>query len=52
MYKYVPPAGTQDEKADADGITESMLSFDWERDVEMPVSNIINAIDMLLVDLF
>jgi len=32
-FKYVPhPAATED-KPDADGITESMLDFSWERDI-------------------
>ncbi|KAJ7275406.1 hypothetical protein B0H12DRAFT_1087120 [Mycena haematopus] len=33
-YKYNAPPGAADEKPDADGITESMLDFSWERDVE------------------
>jgi template-activating factor I len=38
VYKYVPPGGAQDDKPDADGITEAMLNFDWGTHVEMPVS--------------
>lgn len=35
-YKFiVPPV---DEKPDADGVTESMLDFSWERDVKPSVS--------------
>ncbi|RDX56197.1 hypothetical protein K466DRAFT_580872 [Polyporus arcularius HHB13444] len=33
-YKYVPPPVESDEKPDEDGITESMLEFSWDRDVE------------------
>ena len=33
-YKFVPPAAAADEKPDADGITDSMLEFSWERDVQ------------------
>ncbi|KAI0786099.1 hypothetical protein C8Q75DRAFT_774066 [Abortiporus biennis] len=33
-YKYVPPPAAANEKPDEDGITESMLDFSWERDVE------------------
>jgi len=33
-YKYVPPPAAGEDKADEDGITESMLDFSWERDVE------------------
>lgn len=32
-FKYVPPPAADGDKADADGITESMLDFSWERDV-------------------
>lgn len=32
-FKYVPPPAAAHEKPDADGITESMLDFSWERDV-------------------
>ena len=37
-YKYVPPPVETNEKPDADGITESMLEFSWERDVQPQVS--------------
>ncbi|THH19071.1 hypothetical protein EUX98_g8843 [Antrodiella citrinella] len=33
-YKYIPPPAASSEQADSDGITESMLDFSWERDVE------------------
>jgi template-activating factor I len=32
-FKYVPPPAAAQDKPDADGITESMLEFSWERDV-------------------
>ncbi|KAG5654037.1 hypothetical protein H0H81_008053 [Sphagnurus paluster] len=32
-FKYVPPPAAADETPDADGITDSMLEFSWERDV-------------------
>ncbi|KIY43764.1 hypothetical protein FISHEDRAFT_67583 [Fistulina hepatica ATCC 64428] len=34
QFKYVPPPAAADEKPDADGITDSMLDFDWSRDVK------------------
>ncbi|KAG5648226.1 hypothetical protein DXG03_006183 [Asterophora parasitica] len=40
-FKYVPPPAAADEKPDADGITDSMLEFSWERDV-VPSSTKIN----------
>ncbi|RDB29109.1 Protein SET [Hypsizygus marmoreus] len=40
-FKYVPPPAAADEKADEDGITDSMLEFSWERDV-IPTSTKIN----------
>jgi template-activating factor I len=33
-FKYNAPPSAADEKPDEDGITESMLDFSWERDVE------------------
>ncbi|KAK7694318.1 hypothetical protein QCA50_001500 [Cerrena zonata] len=33
-YKYVPPPAASTDKADEDGITEAMLEFSWERDVD------------------
>ncbi|KAF7789201.1 hypothetical protein EIP86_000140 [Pleurotus ostreatoroseus] len=33
-YKFIPPPAAADEKPDADGVTQSMLEFSWERDVE------------------
>ncbi|OSD05920.1 hypothetical protein PYCCODRAFT_1464619 [Trametes coccinea BRFM310] len=39
-YKYVPPPVEGDEKADADGITETMLEFSWERDVQPQATKI------------
>jgi len=37
-YAYVPPPAAANETPDADGITESMLDFSWERDVKASVS--------------
>ena len=37
-YKYIPPPAEADDKPDADGITETMLEFSWERDVQPQVS--------------
>jgi len=39
-YKYAAPPAAADETPDADGISESMLDFSWERDVVGSVSNI------------
>ena len=36
-YKYVPPPITEGEKPDENGITESMLDFTWERDIQPSV---------------
>ncbi|KIK71359.1 hypothetical protein GYMLUDRAFT_90335 [Collybiopsis luxurians FD-317 M1] len=33
-YKHVPSPAAADETPDADGLTESMLDFSWERDVK------------------
>ncbi|KAJ7456603.1 hypothetical protein FB451DRAFT_1098750 [Mycena latifolia] len=33
-YKYKAPANVADDKPDENGITETMLDFSWERDVE------------------
>ncbi|KAI0080006.1 hypothetical protein K474DRAFT_1658243 [Panus rudis PR-1116 ss-1] len=33
-YKYIPPPAAANDKPDEDGITQSMLEFSWERDVE------------------
>ena len=35
--KLVPPPVEMDDKADEDGITDSMLEFSWDRDVEPTV---------------
>ncbi|KAF8971429.1 hypothetical protein BDZ97DRAFT_1913911 [Flammula alnicola] len=34
-YKYVPPPAAENEKPDENGITESMLDFSWDRDVQI-----------------
>lgn len=36
-YKYIPVSTSSNEKADEDGIVDSMLEFSWERDVEAKV---------------
>jgi len=33
-FKYVPPAAIANETPDADGITDSMLEFSWDNDVQ------------------
>lgn len=37
-FKYVPPEGAADETPGEDGLTDSMIDFNWERDVESKVS--------------
>ncbi|EJF66430.1 hypothetical protein BD309DRAFT_914121 [Dichomitus squalens] len=39
-YKYVPPPVASEDKPDADGITETMLEFSWERDVQPQATKI------------
>ncbi|KAH9911431.1 uncharacterized protein BXZ73DRAFT_93386 [Epithele typhae] len=39
-YKFMPPPVEADDKPDADGITETMLEFTWERDVEPQATKI------------
>jgi len=34
-YKFVQPPAAETEQADENGITESMLDFSWDRDVEI-----------------
>lgn len=40
-YKFVPAPAAASEKADEDGITDSMLEFSWERDVEPQVRTVV-----------
>lgn len=40
VYKYVAPPAAKDEKPDEDGITQSMIEFDWERDIESQATKI------------
>ncbi|KAJ7042643.1 hypothetical protein C8F04DRAFT_1076616 [Mycena alexandri] len=40
VYKYNAPPTAADDKPDADGITETMLDFSWERDVEAQATKI------------
>ena len=37
-YQWAPGPAAAEEKPDADGLTESMVDFSWERDVEPQVS--------------
>jgi len=39
-YKYVAPPSAKDEQPDENGITESMLDFSWDRDVEISTMKI------------
>ncbi|TCD70645.1 hypothetical protein EIP91_002365 [Steccherinum ochraceum] len=39
-YKFVPPPAASSDQADEDGITETMLDFSWERDVEAQATKI------------
>ncbi|KAF8168251.1 hypothetical protein B0H34DRAFT_52839 [Crassisporium funariophilum] len=39
-FKYLAPPSLKDEKPDADGISDSMLEFSWDRDVEMSATKI------------
>jgi template-activating factor I len=43
-YKYVPSPSAESDTADETGITESMLDFSWDRDVEMSVSSAATTI--------
>lgn len=36
-YKYVPPQGAADETPDEDGLTTSMIAFNWEEHVKSEV---------------
>jgi template-activating factor I len=36
-YKYLPPPAAESEKPDENGITDSMLDFSWDRDVQISV---------------
>jgi template-activating factor I len=37
VYKYTPPAGADKETPDEHGVTDAMLDFEWERDVDAEV---------------
>lgn len=39
-YKYIPPPAAADDTPDEDGVTESMIDFSWERDIEIQVGPI------------
>ena len=36
-FKYVAPPGAADETPGEDGLTDSTIDFNWERDVESKV---------------
>ncbi|TDL28772.1 hypothetical protein BD410DRAFT_760374 [Rickenella mellea] len=40
VYKYIPPPSAKDDVADENGITQSMIDFEWERDVEPQATKI------------
>jgi hypothetical protein len=48
-FKYVPPPAAADEKPNEDGITDSMLEFSWERDVQASVSVLCYAICWIML---
>ena len=37
-YKYVPGSSGESDSPDENGITDSMLDFSWDRNVEISVS--------------
>lgn len=37
-YKFSPPANTEEDKPDENGITDAMLHFDWSEHVKPSVS--------------
>jgi template-activating factor I len=39
-YKRIPTPSAESDKPDEHGITDSMLDFSWDRDVEMSVSSL------------
>ena len=39
-YKYIPHPEAPSETPDENGITDSMVDFSWERDVEPTVCNL------------
>lgn len=39
-FKHVPPPAEGDDKPDADGVTNSMLDFSWERDTKASATKI------------
>lgn len=42
-YKFVPPPVETEDKADENGITDAMLEFSWERDVEPQVCSVVSS---------
>jgi template-activating factor I len=43
VYKYSPGADSKNDSPDANGITDAMVDFSWERDVEGQVSSTHDA---------
>lgn len=37
-YKYVAPPTASDDKPDENGVTETMVDFSWDRDIQLSVS--------------
>jgi hypothetical protein len=48
-YKFKPSNTTANEEPDADGITQSMLDFSWERDVTAQVYRYLDAVLVFLI---
>jgi template-activating factor I len=53
----VPPPSADSDIADKDGITDSMLDFSWDRDVEMSVSldsndDLYKSVFLMMIYLF
>ena len=45
-YKYVPPPAAADDKPDENGITQAMVDFEYERDVEPKVSFFVPCLNL------
>jgi hypothetical protein len=48
-YKFKPSSAAANEEPDADGITQSMLDFSWERDVTAQVYRYLDAVLVFLI---
>lgn len=52
VYKYVAPESAKTETPDESGIKDSMVDFDWDRDIEQEVRrlcNVLNAFSVVLI---